>query len=191
VAASLPRVLLAFGLLGAGLVNLGLVRGTFPTPAGVLALLLGTAEVVGAVLVLARSRPDPAHGAAAPRVAIGGLVAASAAQVALAVAPGNPLGTAVAAAATLQLAAAGAVGVVDRQRADGLPATPGSASPPAPRADPPRRRPAAALAVLFAGAFAVSTVTTVGLSATAAGEHAVPHGEHDLPNLPGRHGHRP
>jgi len=182
-------VLAGFALLGAGIVNLGLVRGTFPAPAGLLALALGAAETAGAVLLLAGYRPRAVRPTGLGRTAVGVLVVAAAGQVALAVSGGSTLGPAVTAAAALQLAAAGCVGVLSRP---GSPA-PGRAPAPdvrtAPSPDHPGRRTAGSLAALLAGALAVASVATFGLSATAAGEHAVPHGEHHLPDLPGAHGH--
>jgi len=190
--APLLRVLAGFALLGAGIVNLGLVRGTFPAPAGLLALALGAAETTGAVLLLAGYRPRAVRPTGLGRTAVGVLIVAAAGQVALAVSGGSTLGPAVTAAAALQLAAAGCVGVLSRPT--GSPETVRRASAPdaagaAPSPDHPGRRTAVSLAALLAGALAVASVATFGLSATAAGEHAVPHGEHRLPDLPGTHRH--
>lgn len=178
MSARLPvlRVLLGFGLLGAGIVNLGLVRGTFPAPAGVLALVLGVAEVAAALLTLAGTAPGRPGPTALGRLGLVALVLASVAQAALAVAPGSTLGPTVTATTALQLAGAGAIGVLTRNPPDRAPSS------------PPR---AASLGTLFVGAVVVATVATFGLSATEAAEHAVPHGEHHLPDLPGLHRHHP
>lgn len=57
----------------------------------------------------------------------------------------------------------------------------------------PSDRPAAAgplLTVTFAAALIVAAITTPGLAATAAGQHAVPHGEHSsTQNAPAGHHH--
>jgi hypothetical protein len=185
----LLRVLLGFGLLGAGVVNLGLVRGTFPAPAGVLALVLGVTEVVAALPTLAGAAPRRWSPTALGRIAVGALVLASVAQAALAVAPGATLGPAVTATAALQLAGAGAVGVLTRT-APGAPsavATSRSALDTA-HDHHPVRSSAASLGALFVGAVVVATVATFGLSATEAAEHAVPHDQHHLPDL---HRHHP
>ncbi|MEZ2391124.1 hypothetical protein AB6813_16560 [bacterium RCC_150] len=47
-------------------------------------------------------------------------------------------------------------------------------------------RPGALLAAAFAAAVVVAAITTPGLAASVAGQHAVPHGEH---SLPGGHNH--
>lgn len=177
------RVLLGFSLLGAGIVNLGLVRGTFPAPAGVLALVLGAAETAAALPTLAGTAPRRASPTALGRLAVGSLVLASVAQAALAVAPGATLGPAVTATAALQLAAAGAVGILTRSAPPGVTRTRAGAHP--------ERRSAVSLGALFLGAVAISTVATFGLSGTEAAEHAVPHGEHHLSDLPGLHQHHP
>ena len=170
------HVLVAFTVMGAGLVNLGMVTGTLPGPQGVLALGAGAVETVVAVLVL-RS-PSAGGSVTVVRTTVGLLVGASVLGLALSLAPGGRFGAAPAAAAVLQLAAAGATGATNRPR----PAEPA-----------PRRRPARALALQFAGAVVVATVTTAGLTDTAAGDRAVPHGEHHLPDLPGldEHHHGP
>jgi hypothetical protein len=190
------RVLLGFALLGAGVVNLGLVRGTFPAPAGVLALVLGMAEVVTALPTLAGNAPRRARTSTLGRLAVGALVLASVAQAALAVAPGATLGPAVTATAALQLAGAGAIGVLTRTS----PAAPPSGATATGAAEAARveqtarsaahpvRSSAATLGALFVGAVVVSTVATFGLSATEAAEHAVPHDQHHLPDL---HRHHP
>ncbi|OLT49427.1 hypothetical protein [Cellulosimicrobium sp. CUA-896] len=193
------RVLLGFGLLGAGIVNLGLVRGTFPAPAGLLALALGLVEVPAALATIAGTAPRTPRPAVLGRAAVGALVVGSVAQAALAVAPGTTLGPTVTAATALQLAGAGTIGVLTRSSAPGpaADAPPPSASSPSPAGAPHggagRPRPAlgsaASLGVLFVGAVAVATVTTFGLSGTEAAEHAVPHSEHHLPDLPGLHHH--
>lgn len=217
--APLLRVLVGFALLGAGIVNLGLVRGTFPEPAGFLALGLGAAEVGTALLALADAPSRRLGTTTLGRVGIGALAAGSVAQAALAVSGGGRLGPTVTAAAALQLAGAGMLGVLTRT----APATPGrdvasaAAEPPGPRpaarsgagtradagADAGARalpgtapsgtglRTAGSLAALFTGAILVATVATFGLGATEAGEHAVPHGDHRLPGPPGLRGHHP
>ncbi|WP_435738755.1 hypothetical protein V5D56_09310 [Cellulosimicrobium sp. PMB13] len=199
----LLRALVGFALLGAGVVNLGLVRGTFPAPAGFLALGLGVTEVVTALLALADARPRGLGPTTLGRVGIGALVAGSVAQAALAVSGGGTLGPTVTAASVLQLAGAGMLGVLTRAASgrDGtsVPDGPsGSQHPGGPGADTAARsgpagglRTAGALAALFAGAILVSTVATFGLGATEAGEHAVPHGDHRPPRPPGLHGHHP
>jgi hypothetical protein len=60
------------------------------------------------------------------------------------------------------------------------------------RSGPPAVAPAAGrlLPALFAAALAVAAITTPGLAATAAGQHAVPHGEHGSPDIQGPAGHR-
>jgi len=174
----LGRVLLAFALLGAGVVNLGQVRGVLPAAQGWLALAVGTGELVAAVVVLRGGPGRRGARDALATAAIGLLAGVSVLGVLLAYAPGGHLGAAAAAAAALQLVAAGGVGATVRRA---HPA--GSARVPA------VRRPGPALALLFVGAIAVSTVTTAGLTDTAAGEHAVPHGEHHLPDLPGLEQH--
>ncbi|WP_454041301.1 hypothetical protein [Cellulosimicrobium sp. Marseille-Q8652] len=201
----LLRALVGFTLLGAGVVNLGLVRGTFPAPSGFLALGLGVTEVVTALLALADSRPRGLGPTTLGRVGVGALVAGSVAQAALAVSGGGTLGPTVAAASALQLVGAGMLGVLTRAVAPGRDGTPvpdgpaGSQRPGGPGAGTAVRasaaagglRTAGALAALFAGAILVSTVATFGLGATEAGEHAVPHGDHRPPRLPGLHGHHP
>jgi len=174
--APVTRVLVAFALLGAGIVNLGLVRGALPGLLGWLALVLGTAELVAALLTLRGTRPRRVGSRAddVARAAVGVLVAASVLGVALALAGGH-VGAAIAAAAALQLAAAGVVGATTRRRGDD-PAAPSTSRRP---------RPATALAMLFTGALVVSTVTTAGLTDTEAGARAVPHSEHHLPDLSG------
>ncbi|MFC8922261.1 hypothetical protein [Cellulosimicrobium sp. NPDC057127] len=184
----LLRVLLGFSLLGAGIVNLGLVRGTFPAPAGVLALMLGAAETAAALPTLAGTAPRRASPTALGRLAVGSLVLASVAQAAFAVAPGATLGPAVTATAALQLAAAGAVGILTRSAPPGAATTTAQSVDVAPH---PGRHSTASLGALFLGAVLISTVATFGLSGTEAAEHAVPHGQHHLPDIPGLHQHHP
>ncbi|MFE6969142.1 hypothetical protein [Isoptericola sp. NPDC057653] len=182
-AVPLGRTLLAFALLGAGVVNLGLVRGVLPAPQGWLALLAGAAELVAALGVLRGVGPRRLPADALARAAVAALTAGSVAGVLVAFAPGGHFGAAAAAVTALQLAAAAAVGVLTRPRRvvpDGAPTDRGRVR---------ARRPTAALAVLFAGAVAVSTVTSAGLTDTEAGARAVPHSEHHLPDLPGLEGH--
>ena len=171
----LARLLVAFALVGAGLINVGLVRGAFPRPAGVLSLVVGAAELAVAVLVLRGTTVRGADPALLGRVVVGALAVVSVLGIALGVARGTHVGAA-AAAAVLQLAVAGTVGATT---------LPGRGGP-----DGRRTRPAVSLAILFAGALAVSTVTSAGLTDTEAGARAVPHGEHHLPDLPGLEGHR-
>lgn len=168
--APLARLLVAFALVGAGLINVGLVRGAFPRPAGVFSLVVGATELAAAVLVLRGTTIRGADPALLGRVAVGALAVVSVLGLALGVARGTHVGAA-AAAATLQIAVAGTVGATTR---------PGRGRPHG-----RRTRPAVSLAILVAGALAVSTVTSAGLTDTEAGAQAVPHGEHDLPDLPG------
>jgi len=187
-AASVPRILVAFTLVGAGLVNLGLVRGAFPHPQGALALVAGATELVAAVLVLRGTEVRGVSRTALGRAAVGGLAVASVLGMVLGVAQGAHLGAA-AAAAALQLAAAAAVGATTRPRDGGAaPAEPSQEGAHA-VVTGRRRRPAVSLAILFAGAVAVSTVASAGLADTEAGDRAVPHSEHHLPDLPRLEGH--
>ncbi|MBD5786747.1 hypothetical protein IF650_11220 [Cellulosimicrobium terreum] len=176
-ATPLLRVLVGFALLGAGIVNLGSVRGTFPAPAGILALMLGAVETGGSLLVLAGTRPRAVGITLLGRAAIGTLVLGSVVQAALAVSGGATLGAPVVATTALQLASAGAIGVLTR-------------SAPSP-AGPAARGAGTTVAALFVGAIVVASVTTFGLTGTQAAENAVPHGEHGLPSLPGLHQHHP
>ncbi|MFE5336348.1 hypothetical protein ACFQ8E_10590 [Isoptericola sp. NPDC056573] len=172
------RILVAFTLLGAGLVNLGAARSTLPRPQGLLALVAGVAELVVALLVLRGVVPRGARQAAAGW-GVGVLAVVSVVGLALAVAPGGHFGAAAVAAATLQLAGAATIGATTRPRD----------AAPEPAADgtrrPHRGGPAMTLAGLFAGALLVATATTAGLTDTDAGAVAVPHGDHHLPDLPG------
>ena len=185
--APVTRMLVAFTLVGAGLVNLGLVRGAFPHPQGLLALLAGAAELVAAVLVLRGTAVRGVSRAALGRAAVGGLAVLSVLGMVLGVAQGAHVGAA-AAAAALQLAAAAVVGATTRPRPAGDPSPDRSRDVRAVGAAR-RRRPAVSLAILFAGAVAVSTVASAGLADTEAGDRAVPHSEHHLPDLPGLEGH--
>ncbi|SKC48155.1 hypothetical protein [Krasilnikoviella flava] len=189
--APVSRTLVAFALVGAGLVQLGLVRGAFPRPQGLLALVVGTAELVVAVLVLRGATVRGADPAVLGRIGLGALAVASVLGIALGVAQGSHVVAAIAAAA-LQLTAAAVVGATTQ---------PGPVRPATDGADGSREasgatgvgrrgRPAVSLALLFVGAVAVSAVATAGLADTEAGARAVPHGEHRLPDLPGLEGHR-
>ncbi|MEU2199849.1 hypothetical protein [Isoptericola sp. NPDC019482] len=188
--APLTRLLVAFALVGAGLVNLGLVRGAFPQPSGVFSLGVGATELVAAVLVLRGTAMRGADRPMSARLAVGALAVTSVLGIALGVARGTHIGAA-AAAAALQLAAACVVGATMRPARDGWGAggTDGLRRPPATTTTGRRSRPAASLAILFVGAVAVSTVASAGLTDTEAGTQAVPHGEHHLPDLPGLEGH--
>jgi FtsH-binding integral membrane protein len=177
--APVARTLVAFALVGAGLVNLGLVRGAFPRPPGMFWLVVGAAELVVAVLVLRGATARGADPAVLGRLAVGALAVASVLGIALGVAQGTHVGAA-AAAAALQLTAAGVVGATTRP--DGFRRTRGAAAAG-------RRRPAVSVAILFVGAVGVSAVASAGLTDTEAGARAVPHGEHRLPDLPGLEGH--
>ncbi|WP_166845625.1 hypothetical protein [Isoptericola sp. BMS4] len=186
-AVPLARPLLAFTVLGAGIVGLGMARGALPAAQGWLALVTGAVELVAAVVAL-RGVPRRAATDAATLAAAGTLAGAGVLGVVLAFAPGGRFGAAAAAAAGLQLAAAAGLGALGRHRA---------ARHRSPAAQPRGRasvagavrRPGPALVILFAGAVAVSTVATAGLADTEAGAHAVPHGEHHLPDLPGLPAH--
>ncbi|GAA1715440.1 hypothetical protein GCM10009809_09470 [Isoptericola hypogeus] len=187
----LARVLVAFALVGAGLVDLGLVRGTFPHPQAVLALVVGAVELVAAVLVLRAVPWRTTSTTVLVQASVGGLVAVSVLGILLALAPGGHFGAAAAAAAALQLAAAATVGAMTRPRPSG-PDRPAPGHGTTTHGRQPRRA-GASLALLFVGAVVVSTITTAGLADTEAGARAVPHGEHHLPGLPGleQHHHGP
>ncbi|MBD8080546.1 hypothetical protein [Cellulosimicrobium arenosum] len=171
--APLLRVLVGFALLGAGIVNLGLSRGTLPATGGLVALGLGTIEIPCALLTLADRRPRRLGAQALGRVAVGLLVVGSITQAALTVLGGQTLGSAVTAVAALQIAGAGTIGVLTRPELGSRPL--------------PARRATTTVGALFVAAVVVATVTTFGLSGTEAAEHAVPHGDHHLPDLPGLH----
>ncbi|MFC8599106.1 MULTISPECIES: hypothetical protein [unclassified Isoptericola] len=185
------RILVAFTLLGAGLVNLGSARGALARPQGVFALVLGAVELVAALLLLRGVTPGRADPAVLARVGVGLLMVASVLGLALAVAPGGHLGAAAASAAALQLAGAATVGAATRPRPEAAvaPAAPPAAGSGSDDGGAGRRRPAGSLAVLFVGAVLVSTATTAGLTDTEAGAVAVPHSEHHLPDLSGLQGH--
>ncbi|MFE6237427.1 hypothetical protein [Cellulosimicrobium sp. NPDC057862] len=163
------RVGAALALLGAGIVDLGLVRGGFPAPSGLLALATGTTELVAALVLLARG-PRPGRPAAVPRLGIALLLGATVAGVAAPVASGVPLSAGAAAAAVLRVATACVLARPARVPADDAPARAG-----------------ARLVALFSVAVVVSAVATFGLGGTDAAQHAVPHGAHlpALGNLPG------
>ncbi|MFD6136885.1 hypothetical protein [Isoptericola sp. NPDC060257] len=188
--APLARLLVAFALVGAGLVNMGLVRGAFPRPHGVFSLVVGAAELVVAVLVLRGTATRGADPAVLARVAVGALAVTSVLGIAMAVAEGTHVGAATA-AASLQLAAACVVGATARPARGRPGADRPDRSRTGPAATAAGRRPRAAvsLAILFVGAVAVSTVASAGLTDTEAGARAVPHGQHHLPDLPGLEGH--
>ncbi|MFH6690056.1 hypothetical protein QVL82_14675, partial [Cellulosimicrobium funkei] len=76
------RVGAALALLGAGIVDLGLVRGAFPAPSGLLALATGAGELVVALVLLARG-PRPGRATAVPRVGIALLLVATVAGMAV------------------------------------------------------------------------------------------------------------
>ncbi|MBT2566235.1 hypothetical protein J7I84_06935 [Arthrobacter sp. ISL-85] len=80
-------------------------------------------------------------------------------------------------AAALELMILGSVGWLARQP------TPGAGPAPVQPAPGPL------LAAIFAAALIVATITTPGLAATAAGDHAVPHGEHTSAHLSPPTGH--
>jgi hypothetical protein len=85
-------------------------------------------------------------------------------------------GTALTAAA-LELILLGAVGWLNRRTT--LPTGPAMVGPSA----------GPLLIVTFAAALLVAAITTPGLAATAAGEQAVPHGEHGSPHISPPSGH--
>ncbi|WP_043659488.1 hypothetical protein, partial [Cellulosimicrobium cellulans] len=99
------RVGAALALLGAGIVDLGLVRGAFPAPSGLLALATGAGELVIALVLLARG-PRPGRPTAVPHVGIALLLVATVAGMAVPVASGVPLSAGAAAAAALRVATA-------------------------------------------------------------------------------------
>ena len=80
-------------------------------------------------------------------------------------------------AVALELMVLGSVGWVARQTTS------------LPGAETVRPAPWLLLAAMFAAALIVAAVTTPGLAATAAGGHAVPHGEHTSPRLSPPTGH--
>ncbi|MFC7879740.1 hypothetical protein [Isoptericola sp. NPDC057391] len=187
--APLARLLVAFALVGAGLVNLGLVRGALPRPHGVFSLVVGATEIVVAVLVLRGTAIRGADPAVLARLAVGALAVTSVLGIAMGVTQGIHIGAA-AAAAALQLAAACVVGATARPGQGRPDADRPDGSRTAPAATTAGRRPRAAvsLAILFVGAVAVSTVASAGLTDTEAGARAVPHGQHQLPGLESHHG---
>ncbi|MFE9231739.1 hypothetical protein [Cellulosimicrobium funkei] len=163
------RVGAALALLGAGIVDLGLVRGAFPAPSGLLALATGAGELVVVLVLLARG-PRPGRTTAVPRAGIALLLVATVAGVAVPVASGVPLSAGAAAAAALRVATACVLARPARVPAGG----------PPPRAG-------ARLVALFSVSVVVAAVATFGLGGTDAARHAVPHGSHlpALGHLPG------
>ncbi len=170
---TITRMWLAFAALGTGLVHLGLVVGS-PLPLAALFAVLGTVELVWALLTFSRDR------LVAPRwvigFALGPVVAWALAMMLSAVVdlglltdalPPLPL----AVASLLELFAAVTVALAVRRGRD-LRAK--GETPPAGRY----------LLGLFAGAIVVAGLVTPALSATTAGQFAQPHGEHsyDLPS---------
>ncbi len=162
----------ALALLGAGIVDLGLVRGAFPAPAGLLALATGAAELSAALVLLARG-PRPGRPTAVPRVGIALLLVATVAGVVVPVTSGVPLSAGATAAAALRVATACVLARPARVPADGPPARAG-----------------ARLVALFSVSVVVAAVATFGLGGTDAAQRAVPHGSH-LPALGHLPGHGP
>ena len=179
------RVLAAFAGLGAGILSFGISSTLLTSTAGpwtitgpVAATAWGAALMVWSVQSLRRGAP--AWPGAVVRV-VPAAVALHLGAVAHGIwwageSPPSLNGTALTAAA-LELILLGAVGWLNRRTT--LPAGPAMVRPAA----------GPLLIVTFAAALLVAAITTPGLAATAAGEQAVPHGEHGSPHISPPSGH--
>ncbi|MHC6591197.1 hypothetical protein [Arthrobacter sp. C152] len=178
------RLVAGFAGFGAGSVNLAISSSFFaagsPGPAGLLAGvaagLWGAALLAGAVAFLAKDRLAGNRWA---RYALAGAAAAHVAAIAFPASTASGLSLTQLSALLLTLMILASLGWLQR---DG--ALQGRAGQPAGSGT----RPGRLLLAAFAGAVLVAGITTPGLAASAAGQYAVPHGDHGSP-APGGHRH--
>lgn len=181
------RMLAAFAGLGAGMLGFAIsstLLASAATPwawaVALAAAAWGTALTLWAIQCL-RFRPTGWSGLVIRLVPVSVLVHIAAVIHGLwwVPAPDRTLDLAALSALALNLILAGAAGWLARKGYLG-------GGPPDVAPAPGRMLPA-----LFAAALAVAVITTPGLSATAAGQHAVPHGQHGSPEIqePAGHGH--
>ena len=178
------RLLAAFAGLGAATLSFGTSATLITATAGLLTIggavvtgFWGTALTAWAVQSLRKGTP------AWPQAALRTVPAGAALHLATVAAgvwwSGNSprsLDITALSAAGLELILLGCLGWLSRQRLD---------------SGDHRPAPGALLMATFAAALTVAVIATPGLAATAAGQHAVPHGEHHSTNNtpPGGHHH--
>lgn len=180
VLAEAVKILAAFAGLGAATLSFGTSATLLTTTAGpwaiagtVISGLWGAALTVWAVQSLRNG--TPVWPRAVLRVASAGVVlhlAAVAAGIWWTGGSARSLNVTALSAAALELILLGSVGWLDRQTSH-----PGRQASPRPTAG-------RLLMASFIAALTVAAITTPGLAATAAGQHAVPHGEHHTTGTP-------
>jgi len=182
-AAIAVRLFAGFAGFGAGAVNLALSSSLLAEPAGggtplqaasgILAGLWGTGLILAAVLSLYRARVPAGPGWFALLAAAAGIHAAA---LLLSRGPASSLNISHLAALLLTLMIVASTAWLRRQRTGhddgGAPAV---------------VRPGVLLLAAFGGAVLVAGIATPGLAASAAGQYAVPHGQHGEPAVPGDH----
>ena len=174
---------LAFAAIGTALIHLALVVSS-PLPVGVVLAIVGLAELVWGVAMMAAGR------LLFPRVALAGAVIPIILWSAVLLVAVESDATVVSSlrflplslAAVLELFVAGAIAIHIRRSFVAGNSDKTADAPAAPSAG-------RYLLGLLVGSIAVAALTTPALAATQAGDYAVPHGEHSIFQQEEGHGH--